>query len=83
MDTSKYYKEKVTGIILGRFLCAVPTHPDAAGRGRLGIFFYFIRTNERLWTPSNGSIKRYRATDWDILKPPVPEDIEEVIAPMV
>jgi len=83
MDTSKYYKERETGIYLGRFLFAAPDCPDGAGRGRVGTLLYFIHTNDRMWTPSNGSIKRYTATQWDTLQPPLPEDLEEVTALMV
>jgi hypothetical protein len=77
MDPSKFYKEKGSGKTLGRFLFAAADCPEGAGRGRAGTLFYFIRTNDAMWTPSNGVIKTY-TNHWDTKHPPVPEDLEEV-----
>ena len=76
MDTTKYYKDASTGVIIGKFAFAARNEPEGAGRGRIGTIYYFEGT-----VYSNQASKYIFRTYHDyynIENPPIPYDIEEI-----
>jgi len=76
MDTTKYYKDATTGIIIGKFAFATRDHPGSAGRRSVGTIYYF----EGNIIPNQASkyIFRTYSDYYNIQNPPIPYDIEQI-----
>ena len=76
MDTTRIYKDKTTGVVIGRFAFAAYDQPEGASRGTVGTIYYF----EGNVIPNQASryILRTYSMVYDIIDPPVPYDIEHV-----